>query len=93
MNDSTGNLLNEWFGEEVVIDARSQYLFLGKLVGYDHRYVILEEADVHDLRDTKTTRERYVLESKLHGIKSNRERVLINHDEMVSISRLDDVIA
>lgn len=92
MSEETTHL-DQLVGKEVVIDVRSMYIFLGKLAGYDHRYVILEEADVHDLRDTNTTRERYVLESKIHGVKSNRDRVLINHDEMVCISEISDVIS
>lgn len=83
--------LDELVGQIVVIDARSTYIYVGKLVGADHRYVILEEVDVHDLRDTNTTREKYVVDSKLHGVKQNRARTLVNHDEVVSLSALADV--
>ena len=47
---------------------------------------------VHDLRDTKTTRELYVLDSRRYGIRSNRDRVLVRLDEVVSQSALTDVI-
>ena len=42
---------------EVVIDVTSHYVYAGILVEEDHRYLVLESADVHDLRDTNTTRE------------------------------------
>ncbi len=87
-NDALGALT----GKPLVIDASSQYVFLGTLVEQDHRYVILENADVHDLRDTNTTREFYVLEAKQHGIHANRKRLLVSRDEIVSLSALDDVL-
>jgi hypothetical protein len=77
---------------EVVIDVVSQYVYLGKLTGHDARYLVLEHADVHDLRDTMTSRELYVVDSRRFGIRANRERVLVRIGEIVSISALDDVI-
>ncbi len=79
-------------GREVVIDVVPQYVYLGRLTAYDLKYVVLEQADVHDLRDTTTTRELYVIDSKRLGIRANRERVLVRIGEIVSLSALDDVI-
>lgn len=86
------SLLSEFLGRDVVVDVASPYVYVGRLAGQDDRYLILERADVHDLRDTNTTRELYVLDSKRHGIRSNRKRVLVRRDEIVSISVLDDVL-
>ena len=86
------NTFSSLLDRDVVIDVASHYVYVGTLAGEDHHYLILENADVHDLRDTGTTRERYVLESKVHGIRSNRRRVLVRRDEIVSISALADVI-
>lgn len=79
-------------GQDVVLDVASPYVYLGKLVGYDHRYLILEQADVHDLRDTSTTRELYVVDTRRFGIRVNRERVLVKLDDVVSLSALQDVV-
>ena len=79
-------------GREVILDVSSQFVYAGTLVGRDERYAILEDVDVHDLRDTTTTREVYVLESKRHGVRANRKRVLVRSEEIVSISALDDVL-
>ena len=91
MNGST-TTLDELTGREVVLDAASLYVYVGTLVGRDDLYLILDNADVHDLRDTATTRERYVLDSKRHGVRSNRRRVLVRREEIVSLSALDDVL-
>jgi small nuclear ribonucleoprotein (snRNP)-like protein len=86
------HLLDQLIGREVVLDVASLYVYLGTLVGRDQHFLILEEADVHDLRDTSTSRELYVLEARRLGIRSNRVRVLVRTDEVVSVSALNDVI-
>jgi hypothetical protein len=53
---------------------------------------VLEHADVHDLRDTNTTRENYVVNSRRLGIRTNREKVCVRIQEIVSLSALEDVI-
>lgn len=79
-------------GRAVVLDLQSAYVVVGTLAAEDHRYLILKDADVHDLRDTATTRDAYVLEARRHGLHPNRRRVLIRHEEIVSLSALDDVL-
>jgi hypothetical protein len=90
--DHTDSALDQLIGREVVIDVVSPFVYLGKLLAYDAKYVTLERADVHDLRDTATTRELYVIDSKRLGIRANRERVLVRVGEIVSVSALEDVI-
>jgi hypothetical protein len=85
-------MLDELIGEKVVIDLRSQYVALGTLLRADELFLELKNADLHDLRDTDTTRELYVVDSRDTGIKRNRKRVLVVRAEMVSIARLDDVV-
>ncbi len=82
----------ELIGEQVILDVSSLYVYVGTLIGRDEHYLILDDADVHDLRDTKTNREMYVVDSKRIGIRSNRKRVFVRRDEIVSLSALDDVI-
>jgi hypothetical protein len=79
-------------GLEVVLDLASQYVILGTLCGRDAHHYIVENADVHDLRDTTTSRELYVLDAKRHGINANRKRVFVRMDGVVSLSKLADVI-
>lgn len=88
----TDYVVEELIGREVVMDVVGQYVYLGTLIGHDAHYLVLQEADVHDLRDTATTRELYVLESRRHGIRANRRRVYVRREEVISISALDDVI-
>jgi len=84
-------LLNRYFGKQVVLDMSSSYAIVGTLVEVDHRYLVLAEADVHDLRDSTTTREMYVLDIHRHGLSVNRTRVCVPRDQVVGLSALADV--
>ena len=85
-------LLEPLLGKQVIFDMSSPFVILGTLTGGDESYLTLDEADVHDLRDTTTTRENYVVDSKRYGIRVNRQRVLVRVTEIVSLSVLDDVV-
>jgi small nuclear ribonucleoprotein (snRNP)-like protein len=87
-----GSLLVDLIGQRVVIDLRSTYVALGTLIGADELFVALKNADLHDLRDTDTTRENYIAESKATGIKRNRKRVLVLRSDMVAVARLEDFV-
>lgn len=82
----------EFLNQIVVIDAISEFVFTGTLVGGDHRYLFLADADVHDLRDSKTTRDEYVVEIRRYGVRPNRSRVHVSRDQVVSLSLLSDVV-
>jgi small nuclear ribonucleoprotein (snRNP)-like protein len=86
-------MLEEMIGQKIVVDLRSEFVCLGTLVRIDEHFLELRNADLHDLRDTDTTRENYVAESHATGIKRNRKRVLLLRAEMVAIARLEDVVA
>ena len=80
-------------GQKIVVDLRSEYVCLGTLVRVDDHFLELKNADLHDLRDTDTTRERYVIDARDTGIKRNRRRMLLVRTDIVAIARLDDVMA
>jgi len=85
-------MLDEYRDRKVVVDLSSTFVCLGKLTRVDDHFLELKNADLHDLRDTDTTRENYVAESVASGIKRNRKRVLLRRDQMVAISLLEDVV-
>jgi hypothetical protein len=85
-------MVQELVGQKVVIDLKSTYVCLGTLQQIDEQFLELRNADLHDLRDTDTTRELYVADSKATGIKRNRKRLWVARADVVAISRLDDVV-
>ena len=92
MNSPDSPALSSLQGQLVVLDVASPFVVVGTLHGQDDMYLILTDADVHDLRDSNTTREAYVHESSVHGVGVNRRRVLVRRSEVVSISALEDVV-
>lgn len=88
----TSTLILEMVGHAVVVDCASPYVCLGTLRRADGDFLEIADADLHDLRDSKATREVYVYESKQFGIRRNRSSVLLRRDEVVALTRLDDVL-
>jgi len=82
----------EVIGEKVVIDTNSPYIYLGKIVDCNNWFITLEDVDVHDQKEGRATKEQYINESAKTGIKINRKRVVICKDQIISFSRLDEVI-
>ncbi len=85
-------MLDEFLDQKVVLDFRSQFVCLGTLRKVDEHFLELRNADLHDLRDTDTSRENYVAASVATGIKRNRKRLLVSRADVVAISKLDDVV-
>jgi hypothetical protein len=85
-------MLEELVGGTVVIDLRSAFVCLGTLAKVGADYLELRNADLHDLRDTETTRENYVAASAATGIKRNRKKLWLMRAEIVAIGRLKDVV-
>ena len=84
-------MIEEFLNQKVVIDCRSEYVCLGTLKRFDDHFLELRNADLHDLRDTDTSRENYVAASVRTGIKRNRKRLLLFRAEVVAIALMDEV--
>ena len=84
--------MEEFIGKQVVVDVESPFVYLGRLHAINEKTLVLKAADVHDMRDSTTTREVYVREARVHGIQPNRKTVYIRLEKVVSISPLDEVI-
>jgi hypothetical protein len=85
-------MLQEFVNEKVVVDLRSPYVCIGTLVRIDADWLELRNADLHDFRDTETSRENYVASSRETGIKRNRKRVLLARADVVAVTRFEDVV-
>jgi hypothetical protein len=93
MHPDAHSLLNSLVGQVVVVDLRATYVCIGTLVARDDEFLELRDADLHDFRDSQTTREIYVHDSARLGIRRNRARVLLRRQEVLAIARLGDVAA
>ena len=85
-------MLEEFNGQKIVVDMRSPYVCIGTLTRADDKFIEMKNADLHDFRDTDTSRENYVAASRATGIKRNRKRLLLSRREVVAVSRFEDVV-
>lgn len=83
--------MKDLLDQEVVVDVDAPYVFLGTLVAITEQSLKLKSADVHDLRDSETTRERYILDSAQDGIRTNRDTAYVRLDQVVCVSPLKDI--
>ena len=77
--------------QRIVIDTRSSWVYLGVLEAVLESAVELSDVDVHENKDTSSTKEVYVLESCRSGLIPNRNKVYVNMDYIVSFSLLSNV--
>lgn len=75
-----------------MVDTISHFFFIGTLQDVNDYFITLSDADVHDSRESPSLREKYILDSKKYGVRSNRKRVHIRLEDVISLSLLDDVI-
>jgi len=90
MNNASQEL-NLLIGQIVVVDVAASFIYIGVLKSIGTAFLVLGDADVHDLRDSDTTRELYLLNSVRDGVRRNRHEAHVRWEHVLSISRLADV--
>ncbi|MEW6359097.1 MAG: hypothetical protein AB1696_22375 [Planctomycetota bacterium] len=89
--ESDANELQEYIGQEVVLDTMSSMVYIGTLQKIGAHFITLTGCDVYDSSESQTRKEVYIHDALKFGIKRNRERVEIRKDQIISISKLSDV--
>ena len=84
--------LEALIGQEVILDVKAPVLYIGILKSVGPNVVVLGDADVHFCEDSQSTTELYLLGTRQTGRRPNRAAVYVMRNEVVSISRLEDVI-
>jgi hypothetical protein len=79
-------------GEQVIIDVKGSYIYLGTLAKVGREVIVLKEADVHYCGDSQTTTELYAMEARKNGLRVNRKSVYVVRSEILSLARLEDII-
>jgi hypothetical protein len=76
----------------VVVDTDSSFVYIGTLKEVDGEFVTLVNVDAHDIREAKSTKEQYVIDTKKYGVNPNRKEARLRKALIVSVSRLSDVV-
>lgn len=85
--------LSPLLGQEVVLDTAGSIIYLGRLVEVNAEGYWLEDADVRDRVEGHASKERYLIEARLQGIRPSRKRVFVLRSTVISVSALADIIA
>jgi ABC-type enterochelin transport system ATPase subunit len=81
-----------FIGSDVVVDTDGGHIVIGRLEAAEAGFVVIADADVHAMDDSRATREIYTLEAAKHGIRANRRRAIVPFGRVVAVSLLADVI-
>jgi hypothetical protein len=79
-------------GQVVIVDVKGRYIYIGTLRRVGAQALLLGDADVHFCDDSHSTSEYYLVETKKNGVRPNRTSVYVMRSEVLSISRLEDVV-
>lgn len=88
--------LDTFLDRRVVLDTAGPLIYIGRLEAHDDRGYWLTDADMHDRGEGHSTKEEYVSESRdlerADAPRTNRRRVFVDRQAVVSISALEDVV-
>ena len=79
-------------GQVVVVDTDSMFVYLGTLDRVEDHFLVLKDVDAHDRRESPSTKEQYIMDTKKFGVKANRKEVSVRKSLVISVSKLDDVV-
>lgn len=88
MSEPLGHLV----GQIVVVDTDGPVVYLGRLAAVGTDALTLEDVDVHNLGDSATGRERYIIEAKKLGVRPNRRQAEVLRARVVGVSLLEHVV-
>jgi hypothetical protein len=81
----------ELSGQLVVLDTAGPLIYVGTLRRVTPHAFELIEADVHDMNDSRSTKDFYLLQTRDLGVRPNRAMVLVHRSHIISVSRLADI--
>ncbi len=79
-------------GQVVVVDTDGPVVYIGKLVEAGAEFLVMQDVDVHNLGDSATGRELYLINAKQLGVRANRKKAQVRTARVVGLSLLEDVL-
>ncbi len=79
-------------GRTVVVDVAYPIVYIGTLRQFAAGFLVLEDADIHELQCSTVTKEVYVMELRRNGFQPTRRQILIRQEQVLSLSALDDIV-
>ncbi len=83
--------MQEFIGSVVVCDLADNYLVVGTLSEAGPHHVAFTQADLHDHRESSSSKDVYLIETRKFGVRANRTRVVVPRQLVIAVSTLDDI--
>lgn len=84
-------MFDDYIQESVVVDTFSSFIYLGTLKAVHQDFIELENADVHDIHDSNSTKENYLRNALITGIRPNRKTCRIDKSKIISITLFSEI--
>ncbi len=85
-------VIESLIGQQVVVDTKGPFLYIGTLEKLTGNALLLAEVDVHHTGESSTSNDLYLVETARHGVRASRRSVYVLSKEIVSISPLSAII-
>ncbi|HVX83316.1 MAG TPA: hypothetical protein VH253_00725 [Phycisphaerae bacterium] len=85
------DVLHALVGSVVVLDTQGPLLYVGTLQRVAAGLLHLAHADVHDVNDSRASKDLYLVETRDLGVRVNRAAVIVMRSQVASVSLLADV--
>ena len=84
--------LKNYLNKVIVLDTDSRWLYIGTLKAIEEDCYLIEDVDAHDLKETTTSRQNYLIGVKTHGLVFNRKMVRVCKEKVIGISMLEEIL-
>lgn len=84
-------MFDDYVNQAVVVDTSGSFVYLGKLKTVQCDFIELENADVHDIHDSNSTKENYLRNALVTGIRPNRKSCRIDKNKIISITLFSEI--
>lgn len=84
-------MFDDYLQQEVVVDTAGPFIYLGTLKKVQKDYVELENVDVHDIQDSHSTKEKYLRNALVTGIRANRKTCRIDKNKIMSVTLFSEI--
>ena len=84
-------MFDDYIHQKIVVDASGSFIYLGTLKAVHRDFIELENADVHDIHDSNSTKENYLRNALITGIRPNRKSCRIDKNKIISITLFSEI--
>ena len=84
-------MFDDYLHQAVVVDTSGSFVYLGTLKAVHLDFIELENADVHDMNDSHSTKENYLRNALITGLRPNRKSCRIDKNKIISITLFSEI--